>query len=211
MYARDILSRPVVTVRPQTPLREAIALLAERGFAALPVVDDDEHVVGMLSESDALAAESAQTGTNVEAVMTSPAEVVEPGTLTGVIAARMLALHLRSMPVVEAGVLVGIVARRDLLRALICDDASIESKVRARLDNYTGSRRQWTIAVADGRVSIRGRFADADEQRTVSALAMTVEGVEDAHTVPESPPAPGQAKAPPLSEWLQRKADETIG
>ncbi len=211
MYARDILSRPVVTVRPKTPLREAIALLTEHGFAALPVVDDDEHVLGMLSESDALAAESAHTGANVEAAMAVPAQVVDPGTLTGVIAARMLALHLRSMPVVEAGVLVGIVARRDLLRALIRDDAAIESKVRARLDNYAGSRRQWTIAVTDGQVSIRGLFADAHEQRTVSALAMTVEGVQEARTVPESSSPSGQGQAPPLSEWLRHKADETIG
>jgi osmotically-inducible protein OsmY len=143
--------------------------------------------------------------------MTAPVEVIEPGTLTGVIAARMLTLHLRSMPVVEAGVLVGIVARQDLLRALIRDDTAIESTVRARLDNYVGSRRQWSITVTDGHVSIRGRFADADEQRTISALAMTVEGVEDARTVPDSPLPPGEAKAPPLSEWLQRKADETIG
>ncbi|WP_067669926.1 CBS domain-containing protein [Nocardia miyunensis] len=208
MYARDILSRPVVTVQPQTPLREAVALLTEHGFAALPVVDDGEHVLGMFSEADALAAESTHTGANVAAVMSVPADVVEPGTLVGVIAARMLALHRRSMPVVEAGVLVGIVARRDLLRALICDDAAIESKVRARLDNYLGSRRQWAVAVADGHVSIRGPFADAAEQRTVSALAMTVEGVEEVRTLPDPPPPGG---AVPSSERLQREADRTVG
>ncbi|WP_280370017.1 CBS domain-containing protein [Nocardia wallacei] len=49
MYARDVLSRPVVTVRSETLLSEAISLLAEHGFAALPVVDDTYHVVGMLS------------------------------------------------------------------------------------------------------------------------------------------------------------------
>lgn len=209
MYARDILSRPVITVQPQTPLREAVALLTEHGFAALPVVDDGEHVLGMFSESDALSAESTHTGANVAAVMAVPVDVVEPGTLVGVVAARMLALHRRSMPVVEAGVLVGIVARRDLLRALICDDAAIESKVRARLDNYLGSRRQWTVAVTDGHVNIRGLFADAAEQRTVFALAMTVEGVEEVRTLPDSPPPPGGAV--PLSESLQRKADDTVG
>lgn len=210
MYARDIFSRPVVTVRPRTPLREAVALLTEHGFAALPVVDDADHVIGMLSESDALAADAAQRAESVDAVMTVPVEVVDPGADTARIAARMLALHVRSMPVVEAGVLVGIVARRDLLRALIRDDAAIESKIRARLDNYAGSRRQWAITVADGRASIRGRFADPIEERTVTALAMTVDGVDKAETVPDTP-APGSGGAMPLSEWLHRKTEETLG
>ncbi|MFE9325003.1 HPP family protein [Nocardia sp. NPDC052278] len=46
MYARDILSRPVVTVRPEAPLNEAIERLTEHGFAALPVVDDNDRMGG---------------------------------------------------------------------------------------------------------------------------------------------------------------------
>lgn len=51
MHARDILGRPVVTVRPETPLTEAIEQLTERGCAVLPVVGDRDQVVGKLSES----------------------------------------------------------------------------------------------------------------------------------------------------------------
>ncbi|RDI60503.1 CBS domain-containing protein [Nocardia pseudobrasiliensis] len=146
MYARDILTRPVVTVRPETPLPEAIVLLTEHGFAALPVIDDAEHVLGMLSESDALGAGSALHTATVEAVMAVPAQVVHPGTAVATIATRMLDHHLRSLPVVEAGVLVGIVARRDLLRALAHADTDIEAKIRALLDIYAGSRPVRTVA-----------------------------------------------------------------
>ncbi|MFC9994041.1 CBS domain-containing protein [Nocardia sp. NPDC127526] len=176
MHARDVLSRPVVTVRPETPLRQAIALLTGHGYAALPVVDEQDRVVGMFSESDALAVTRLDAVT-VEAVMAVPVEVVTPGTDTSAIASRMLTGQLRSMPVVESGILVGIVARSDLLRTLIDDDATIEAKIRALLDDYAGSRRQWDIEVADGRVAVRGIFADDTEQRTVAELTRLVAGV----------------------------------
>lgn len=47
MQARDIMSRPVVRVEPETPVREAIVLLLQYGFAALPVVNANEQVVGI--------------------------------------------------------------------------------------------------------------------------------------------------------------------
>ncbi|MFC9995235.1 CBS domain-containing protein [Nocardia sp. NPDC127526] len=177
MYARDILTRPVVVAHPGTPVREAISLLTEHGFAALPVVDDDGRVTGVFSESDALKVASHLDTAIVGAVMTKPVEVIHPGTDTATIAARMLGSGLRSLPVVEAGLLVGIVARRDVLRALIHDDAIIEARIRALLDDYAGSRRQWSLEVAEGAVTVRGAFADDTEQKVVAALARTVEGV----------------------------------
>lgn len=183
MHARDILVRPVVTVRPEAPLTEAIALLTEHGFAALPVVDERDRVIGMLSESDALAAKSAVQTAVVEAVMTVPVQVIHPGTDIATIATEMLAGSLRSMPVVEAGILVGIVARRDLLRALINDDTAIEAKIRALLDDYAGSRKEWTITVESGRVGIRGDRIDPTEERVVTALARTVPGVDHVEVI----------------------------
>ncbi|WP_280497325.1 CBS domain-containing protein [Nocardia asiatica] len=190
MYARDVLSRPVVTVRPETPLREATALLTAHGFAALPVVDEQGRVIGMLSESDALGVGPSMASATVEAVMSVPVEVITPATDTSTIASRLLAGHLRSMPVVEAGLLVGIVSRRDLLRALISDDATLEAKIRVLLDEYAGSRRQWSIDVAEGAVTIRGIFADPSEQHVIAALAGTVDGVHDVEVIDDARIAP---------------------
>ncbi|WP_043730448.1 CBS domain-containing protein [Nocardia asiatica] len=190
MYARDVLSRPVVTVRPETPLREATALLTAHGFAALPVVDEQGRVIGMLAESDALGAGPGMASATVGAVMSVPVEVITPGTDTSTIASRLLAGHLRSLPVVEAGLLVGIVSRRDLLRALISDDATLEAKIRVLLDEYAGSRRQWSIDVAEGAVTIRGIFADPSEQHVIAALAGTVDGVHDVEVIDDARIAP---------------------
>ncbi|MEU7766601.1 CBS domain-containing protein [Nocardia sp. NPDC049190] len=209
VYARDIFSRPVVTARPDTPLPEAISLLTEGGFAALPVVDEQDRVIGMLSEGDALAARIAHRTATVAAVMTVPAEVIQPGTTVSAIASRMLTGNLRSMPVVEAGVLVGIVARRDLLRALARNTMAVEADIHALLDNYVGSRRQWSVEIAEGRAIIRGRFADEDEQRTIAELVRTVNGVDDVEIVAD-PPLSTRPPTMPLTEWLQHRADDSI-
>ncbi|WP_083905918.1 CBS domain-containing protein [Nocardia transvalensis] len=210
MYARDILHRPVSTVQPKTPVSTAISLLTEHGFAALPVVDDGDHVLGMFSESDALSARPDQRAALVESVMTSPVEVVHPGTDVTSITTRMLTHHLRSIPVVEAGILVGIVARRDLLRALIRDDATLEAEIRALLDIYAGSRRTWTVDVTDGHAVIRGDFADSAERHTVSALALTVDGIDHVDIDTDRPPT-ADRPAMSVAERLRRRADEAIG
>lgn len=54
MLARDIMTRTVVTVTATTGVPEAATLLAARGFTALPVVDDDGALIGLLTEADIL-------------------------------------------------------------------------------------------------------------------------------------------------------------
>ena len=52
MRVKDLMTRDVVTVRTDTPLKEAAALLTQRRISGLPVVGDDRHVLGVLSEGD---------------------------------------------------------------------------------------------------------------------------------------------------------------
>ncbi|WP_367115109.1 CBS domain-containing protein [Actinophytocola sp.] len=136
-------------------------------------------MVGIFSESDALRVDSSKGGRDalVSTAMASPVEVVGPATEIGVIAERMLAGRLRSLPVVEQGLLIGVVARRDLLRTLVRDDDVIKANLRRLLDDYAGSRRRWAIEVTDGAVAVSGDFADDAERDVVAALARTVPGV----------------------------------
>jgi CBS domain-containing protein len=179
MRARDVMTRPVISVDSRTTIREATTLLTEHGFAAVPVIDDVGHVVGIFSESDALRAggPAAARGAPVITAMATPVEVVGPTTDVGAIAERMLALRLRCMPVVEEGLLICIVSRRDLLRMLVRDDDVIKANLRHLLDEYAGSRRRWVVEIADGEVVVSGDFADAAERAIVAALARTVAGV----------------------------------
>ena len=54
MRAADVMVRDVLSVQPQTDVADAIKLLAERDISALPVVDQDGSLVGILSEADLL-------------------------------------------------------------------------------------------------------------------------------------------------------------
>ncbi|MEY7973874.1 CBS domain-containing protein [Saccharomonospora xinjiangensis] len=186
MRASDIMSRPVVTTTPGSLLMDAVVRLTEGGFAGLPVVDEEQQVVGMITESDALrAAEQANTtGTatapRVADVMTSPVAVVSTNDDVVDIARLMLGDRLRSLPVVENGELVGIVSRRDVLKPLVRPDDVVAAHVQAVLDAYSGQHGRWSVELV-GRVAvIRGEFDDTAEQRVVISLVRTVPGITDA-------------------------------
>ena len=65
MKAQDVMVRDVLTVEPDVEVGEAIKILAERDISALPVVDAQGHLVGILSEADLLGrVEGNGRGTN---------------------------------------------------------------------------------------------------------------------------------------------------
>ena len=65
MNARDVMSKPVVSVHPDTPLREIARLLIDKGISAVPVVDDKGAPIGMVSEGDLIRPDrAAKPGAN---------------------------------------------------------------------------------------------------------------------------------------------------
>lgn len=57
----DVMSRDPIVVKPETPLQEAIKILAERRISGLPVVDDGGQLVGIVSETDLMWRETGVT------------------------------------------------------------------------------------------------------------------------------------------------------
>ena len=62
MRTRDVMSSPVVTVSPDVHLKDVAAILVERGINAVPVVEEGDRLVGIVTEADLLTLEAALTG-----------------------------------------------------------------------------------------------------------------------------------------------------
>lgn len=200
MKARDIMTTDVVAVRIDTSVREAAAMLTEHGIASMPVLDDTDRVVGMVSESDLLrgrlphdptayarrddedTADSADPPSTVCDVMSEVAVCMGSDADAADIAETMLENRIRALPIIDGARLVGIVSRRDLLRSLTRDDALIAAEVRDRLAELAGTPRRWHVTVRDGVVRIAGRFDDRGQHDAVTLLARTVPGVVRVHT-----------------------------
>jgi CBS domain-containing protein len=195
MQAEDVMSRPVTTVREYDSIKTAAATLAERGFTAAPVVDEDNILVGIVTEADlirdAVPRRPRSTGhyrerpsgappTLVSQVMSKKVRTAAPDTDCADIAKTMLSHNLRAVPITRNRVVVGIVTRRDLLHGLARDDAVIRADIRRILDRYGGFAR-WTVSVRDGAVVITDPVGDPAARRVARALALAAPGARQVH------------------------------
>ena len=112
--------RACATVRPDTTVAAAVALLAERGIGAVVVEDLKGGIVGIFSERDLvklLAARGpAALPVKVREVMTSPVITCKPDDRIDAVMAIMNGRKLRHMPVVVGGGLAGMISLRDIAR-----------------------------------------------------------------------------------------------
>jgi CBS domain-containing protein len=73
MRVEDVMTRDVITVRPETTIHEAAALMVVHGVSGLPVVDDARHVVGILSEGDLILRQKGRSPTRSGAASSTTA------------------------------------------------------------------------------------------------------------------------------------------
>lgn len=194
----SVMTNDVVTVAPGATYKEIAERMHERGVSAVPVVDADRRVVGIVSEADLLLKEERPAqrpgghlldphgeaakakARNAAALMTSPAVTVgSHATLTE--AARLMhRRHVKRLPVVdEAGALVGIVSRADLLSVFLRSDESIAHEVREDVLARTLAidPDELQIGVQDGVVRLEGQLETRSLARILVRLVAAVEGV----------------------------------
>lgn len=132
VLVKDLMTAPVVSLFAEQTLPLAEDIMSFKHLRHLPVVDDNRHVVGLVSHRDILRAQiSSLTGltkpqtrarqedVRIEDLMTRDVWTVTPETLASVAGRTLLDHRFGCLPVVEGRFLVGILTERDFLRFAI--------------------------------------------------------------------------------------------
>ncbi|MEJ7650706.1 MAG: CBS domain-containing protein [Nakamurella sp.] len=193
MKVRDIMTSPAVTVNSSTPVIEVAELLARRGFTSVPVVDDDDALIGIVTEADLIsgrirpdprihgrvAPPAVAPAAEVLDVMTTPVASVTAGADVSDIAAMMLDERIRCFPVVDGLTIVGVVTRRDIVAAVARTDGAIRAEIDALLLSSPdlAPAHRWQVTVQGGVADIADFQDRADDRLQARGLAEHVRGV----------------------------------
>jgi CBS domain-containing protein len=181
LLVRDMMTTNVVTISPSTPFKTVVGLLGAHRISAVPVVDEANKVVGIVSESDLLAkvvagdrsgqrlpgtrsdrrAVRARTGAETAADLMTAEPITVRADKSLSEAARMAAAHhVRRLPVVvEDGTLVGIITRSDMLAVFLRDDDAIRRHLVEHVlpREFDLDPASFDVTVEDGIVTLRGQ------------------------------------------------------
>ena len=198
MKVRELMTKDVVSVRPDTPLREAAALLVAHKISGVPVTRGNE-VVGVLSEADIVAKAAGGTEQGgllswlfdpepreqrIDARTAGEAMSSPPITITArrpvhEAARRMMNEGVNRLPVIEDGKLVGILTRADIVRAFTRDDGELAAEIRDDILRRTFWVEPGRVAVTvvDGRVTLKGEVGTEADTEMLPIFVSRVPGV----------------------------------
>lgn len=204
LQVRDLMSREVVSVRPELPLKEAARMMVDHAYSGLPVVDEEGHVLGVLSEADLILKEggfeavhhrrlarilgdrqeAVDQMSKIEAVtvaeaMSAPAVTIEPDRPVHEAARRMIEERVSRLPVVENGLIVGIISRDDVIRSYLRGDEEIAQVVREEvlLKGMWIDPSTIEVRVEEGIVHLVGSVDRRSTAEILQHLVSRVEGV----------------------------------
>ncbi|MGY5052256.1 CBS domain-containing protein [Streptomyces sp. 900105755] len=197
----DVMTHTVAAVGREATFKEIVRLMQDWKVSALPVVEGENRVVGVVSEADLLHKEEFRDSdpdrytqlrrlsdlrkagaVTAEELMTSPALTVHPDATLAQTARTMARAKVKRLPVVDAvGMLEGVVSRADLLKVFLRTDEEIAEEVRREVVSYLFPTPESNVRVevSDGRVKLVGRARDTSLVPVAARLVRAVEGVVD--------------------------------
>lgn len=206
MKIKDIMTRDVVSVRPDTPFKEIVERLVRSDVSGLPVLDEAGRLVGIVTEADLTSKEAypghrrralglladvvsarphrwitKASGWNAANLMTTNIVMCGPDEDVRVAARRMLERGVKRMPVTQSGDLVGMVSRQDILRILDRPDDEIAAEITRVLATDLNRPDDCHVhcSVADGVATLTGDVRYAWDAPVVVSLARNAVGVID--------------------------------
>ncbi len=121
MLAKDIMTKNLITVTPETTIQEASKLLVAKEISGLIVVNEKGEIVGILSEKDLLVAYDwlQVTKASIRDYYNKDVVAVEEDTPVEEVSRLLVMKNIKRVPVVKDKKAVGIVSRRDILRYIL--------------------------------------------------------------------------------------------
>ncbi|MGW1983240.1 CBS domain-containing protein [Streptomyces collinus] len=197
----DVMTQTVAAVGRRAPFKEIVQLMQDWQVSALPVIEGEGRVVGVVSEADLLPKEELRddpdagylqlrqpvdvakaAALTAGDLMSSPAVTVRGGAALAEAARIMAHEGVKRLPVVDdAGLLAGLVSRADLLKVFLRDDEDIAEEVRREIAShlFPPPSSAVHVEVEDGVVTLTGRLADTALVPVAARLIRAVEGVVD--------------------------------
>jgi CBS domain-containing protein len=201
MKVREVMSIAPAAVRTDTPFKDIIALLSEHAVSGLPVVDDNQRVLGVVTTADLLFKEhrpdravvhspSARasvgraerdrrvSGSVAGELMSTPAITIDADADLRV-GARLLSRHgIARVPVTRSGRLVGILSRSDVLKAFTRSDEELRAQVLEVLHKaVTADTSNVHVHVLDGVVRLSGNVEFVSTKQTINFHVDRIDGV----------------------------------
>ncbi len=206
MRAREFMSTPVVSVRPDAIVKDVVQQMAAHRVSGVPVIDREGRLVGIITESDILTkleygapgggllglldhlARAVGAGHKLQA--RTAADLMTPRVITaGPEAsfrelAHLMTVHdINRIPIVEGGQVVGIVTRADLLRTMARSDAAVVEEARWRLlHDLWIDPTPLKISTRNGVVTIAGEVGTWSEAQLVKRWVAAIEGAVNVDT-----------------------------
>ncbi|MFE7894726.1 CBS domain-containing protein [Streptomyces sp. NPDC057412] len=215
----DVMTQTVVAVGRDAPFKEIVRTMEQWKVSAMPVLEGEGRVIGVVSEADLLPKEEfraeewslaesrrrlddlAKAGaTTAGDLMSTPAVTVHPDATLAQAARIMAVRRVKRLPVVDRlGMLQGIVSRADLLKVFLRPDDQIEDEVRRTVVSPLRpvAGHSLDVSVREGVVTLRGPVRDTSMVPIAVRLARAVEGVVDVEPRLTGGAVGAQEAAPP--------------
>lgn len=198
MCVGDVMTRNVVAVRKDARFKDIVQVMRARKFSAFPVLDDDNRVIGVVSEDDLLVRQAISApaagprfllghadrakaaGLTAAELMTAPAITARADAAIADAARMMHTRHIKRLPVVTSdGRLVGVVSRADLLGEYDRPDADIRTEIIKRIieSEFVLDGLAFTVTVESGVVTLAGPVNSEDVAGSLLAEVGRVAGV----------------------------------
>ncbi|OQD57939.1 hypothetical protein BM536_000250 [Streptomyces phaeoluteigriseus] len=195
------MTHTVVAVGRDARFKDIVQLMEEWKVSALPVLEDEGRVVGVVSEADLLPKEEfrdddpdrftqrsrladlAKAGAlTAGELMSTPAVTVHADATLAQAARIMAQRKVKRLPVVNAeGVLDGLVSRADLLKVFLRTDEDLAGEVRREVIGtlFPAPAEPLGVVVRDGVVTLTGHVRDTSSIPVAARLVRAIEGVVD--------------------------------